>query len=67
MAVLFFLSEGYFASVNCRREVASAKAANKPLVLVHETDLRYVPGAPAQRGDWLATVHRLASFLFVVI
>jgi hypothetical protein len=33
-----FLSKGFFASKNCRRELFTALAARKPLILIHETD-----------------------------
>jgi len=38
--VLIFLSQGYFVSTNCLREVRSSAKEGKPLVLVHESDLR---------------------------
>ena len=37
MFILFY-SEGYFASVNCRREVYAAVAAKKPIVIVYVND-----------------------------
>ena len=37
-AVIIFLSKGYFASVNCRRELNAAIAHAKPLIRVHEPD-----------------------------
>ena len=36
--VLIFLSSGYFASRNCRREVYAALANNKPIEAVIEAD-----------------------------
>jgi len=36
--VLFFLSQGYFRSKNCLREVRSSLEKDKPLVLVQEAD-----------------------------
>eukprot|EP00965_Chrysotila_dentata_P231780 6198559-Pleurochrysis_carterae.AAC.3 len=39
--VLIFLSKGYFVSRNCLREVRSSVKAEKPLVLVHEADVRF--------------------------
>ena len=38
MAVLVFLSNEYFKSFNCRREIATALPEEKPLILVHEAD-----------------------------
>jgi len=35
---ILFYSEGYFASVNCRREVYAAVAAKKPIVTVYVND-----------------------------
>ena len=53
LIVLIFLSNGYFESANCVREVRAAHAAKKPLVLVHETD-------EAKGGDmWGAIKMRL--------
>ena len=37
-SVLIFLSDGYFLSRNCLREVQQAKRDNKDIILVHETD-----------------------------
>eukprot|EP00327_Prymnesium_parvum_P014707 CAMPEP_0113250878 /NCGR_PEP_ID=MMETSP0008_2-20120614/11818_1 /TAXON_ID=97485 /ORGANISM="Prymnesium parvum" /LENGTH=1069 /DNA_ID=CAMNT_0000098889 /DNA_START=303 /DNA_END=3509 /DNA_ORIENTATION=+ /assembly_acc=CAM_ASM_000153 len=37
-AVLIFLSQGYFDSTNALREVRSAVANKKPIILVHEED-----------------------------
>lgn len=34
--MLFFISKGYFASRNCRREIEASLNATLPLVLVHE-------------------------------
>ena len=39
--ILIFLSRGYFFSTNCLREIDHALQLNKPLVLVHETDLSH--------------------------
>ena len=39
MALLVFLSNGYFNSYNCRRELTVALAENKPLILVQESDV----------------------------
>ena len=33
-----FLSKGYFASANCRRELGAGVALDKPFILVHEAD-----------------------------
>ena len=38
--ILIFISAGYFLSRNCEREVQAAKEMAKPLVLVHEADLK---------------------------
>ena len=37
-ALLVFMSDGYFDSKNCQRELRSALAYGLPLVLVRETD-----------------------------
>ena len=39
MQVLVFLNKGYISSRNCRRELVAAVDANKPLILLRETDL----------------------------
>ena len=39
MQVLVFLNKGYISSRNCRRELVAAVNANKPLILLRETDL----------------------------
>ena len=36
--VLIFLTRDYLNSANCRRELLAAVAANKPLLLLRETD-----------------------------
>mmetsp|Transcript_25715 Transcript_25715/g.76648 ORF Transcript_25715/g.76648 Transcript_25715/m.76648 type:complete len:108 (-) Transcript_25715:211-534(-) len=36
--VVVFLSQGYFRSTNCLREVRAAIELGKPLILVHEAD-----------------------------
>ena len=38
MSVLLFLSRGFFASQNCRRELYQALRLDKPLVVVYEAD-----------------------------
>jgi len=38
MVILVFLSHGYFCSRNCLREIKAAKACDKPLLLVLETN-----------------------------
>jgi hypothetical protein len=40
MVILVFLSSGYFLSPNCMRELRAALALSKPLVLVHESDVK---------------------------
>jgi hypothetical protein len=35
---LIFLSKGYFASKNCRRELYAARAADKPMIAIQEAD-----------------------------
>ena len=40
LVVMVFLSKGYFESKNCMRELHAAVALKKPLVLMHETDVR---------------------------
>ena len=37
--MLVFLNKGYISSRNCRRELVAAVDANKPLILLRETDL----------------------------
>ena len=39
-SVLIFISSGYFLSRNCKREIQAAKDMAKPLVLVHEAELK---------------------------
>ena len=36
--VLFFLSKGYFFSVNCRKEIDAALSNKNPIILLHESD-----------------------------
>ena len=36
--MLFFLSKGYFASGNCRKEIAATLKNENPIILLHETD-----------------------------
>ena len=36
--MLFFLSKGYFASGNCRKEIAATIRNKNPIILLHETD-----------------------------
>jgi len=35
---ILFYTDGYFASVNCRREIYAAVAAKKPIVIIHVND-----------------------------
>ena len=40
MVILMFVSKGYFSSRNCQREIKQTCESDKPIVLVHEADLR---------------------------
>jgi len=37
--ILIFYTEGYFRSVNCRREVYAAVSADKPIYVIYESEL----------------------------
>ena len=54
-AMLLFLTEGYLASRNCRRELIEALRLEKPLLVIRETDANH--GAVVQselRASWPA-------------
>ena len=42
LVILMFVSKGYFSSRNCQREIKQTCESDKPIVLVHEADLKYV-------------------------
>ena len=48
--MLFFLSKGYFASGNCRKEIAATIRNKNPIILLHETD-------PARGGIPISQVY----------
>ena len=48
--MLFFLSKGYFASRNCRKEIAFTLKNENPIMLLHETD-------PARGGIPISQVY----------
>ena len=60
--MLFFLSKGYFASGNCKKEITFTLANENPIILLHETDPDR-GGVPisqihadcdaASQGEWL--------------
>jgi len=61
--VLLFLSKGYFFSPNCLKEVDAALEGDKPLALVHESDIKK-GGAPVEalRADCESKKGRIAVF-----
>ena len=61
--ILLFLSKGYFFSPNCLKEVDAALEGDKPLVLVHESDIKK-GGAPVEalRADCESKKGRIAVF-----
>ncbi len=66
-AIVVFLSEGYFYSQNCQRELDAMVDAKKPIILVHETDRRKggislvdaISQCPARHREALFGAHQL--------
>jgi len=58
-----FVSRGYFASVNCLREVVAAIDLKKPRIVVHEADtLKGGAGLEELRMELTDVSHRNAIF-----
>eukprot|EP00966_Prymnesium_polylepis_P323405 7379608-Prymnesium_polylepis.2 len=62
-SILMFVSRGYFASVNCLREVVAAIDLKKPRIVVHEADtLKGGAGLEELRMELTDVSHRNAIF-----